>query len=193
MRASHFVERHGLVVIIAIGESIIAVGVGAAGRPVGLELSAVAVLCLALSAALWWLYFGGGDDERAEHALAAAPSDQRGGLAIDAFGYWHLLLLLGVIAIAAAEKKVVEHPLDPLELAQAVTLGAAVALFLFGDVLFRRSLGLGTLSWRAGAGVLALLSVPLGLAAAVLQLIVLVAVIAVALAGERRTAPIAIA
>ena len=62
--------------LIAIGESVVAVGSGAAGLPLDLQLAAVAALGLALSACLWWAYFGG-DDERAEAALAAAPPEQR--------------------------------------------------------------------------------------------------------------------
>src|SRR3954454_2977822 len=68
----HFVERHGLVMLIAIGESVVAIGIGAAGLDVDVELALVAVLGLLLSAALWWTYFGG-DDTAAEEALAAMP------------------------------------------------------------------------------------------------------------------------
>jgi low temperature requirement protein LtrA len=184
--AGHFVERHGLVILIAIGESIIAVGVGAAEAPLDVELAAVALLALACSACLWWAYFGTGDDARAEHALAAAAPEDRPRLAVEAFGYWHLLMLLGIIGLAAAEKKVVAHPLDALATAQAVTLGAAAAVFLLGDVLFRRSLGITRGATRAAAIVLALSTIPLGLAAAALQLSALVAALAAALASERR-------
>jgi low temperature requirement protein LtrA len=179
----HFVERHGLVVLIAIGESIVAVGVGASERPLDLELAVVASVGLALSACLWWTYFGG-DDTRAEYALAAAPPDRRPALAIDAFGYWHLVLLVGVIAIAAAEKTVVSHPLDGLEAAQAIALGGGVAVFLAGEALFRRSLAIGPIGGRAAVAVLALATIPLALVAAVLQLGALVAVLAAMFAIE---------
>jgi len=173
----HFVERHGLVILIAIGESIVAVGVGASARPLDLELALVAAVGLALSAGLWWVYFGG-DDALAEEALAAAPPARRSRLAIDAFGYWHLVLLLGVIAIAAAEKTVIAHPLDGLAVAPAVALGGGVAVFLAGDALFRRSLAIGPGGRRAAAAALALVTIPLALVAAVLQLVVLVGVLA---------------
>ena len=74
---AHFVERHGLVVIVALGESIVAIGIGAADLPVDLALATVAVLGLLLAACLWWAYFGG-DDTRAERALATVPDDRRG-------------------------------------------------------------------------------------------------------------------
>ena len=114
----------------------------------------------------------------------SAPPQVRSRLAIDAFGYWHLVLLLGVIAIAAAEKTVVAHPLDALDLAPAVALGGGVAVFLAGDALFRRSLAIGPGGLRAGAAVLALVTIPLALAVAVLQLVALVAVLAALFAIE---------
>jgi low temperature requirement protein LtrA len=183
---AHFVERHGLVVIIALGESIVAIGIGAADLPVDLALASVAVLGLLLAACLWWAYFGG-DDTRAERALAAVPDDQRGWVSIQAFGYWHLLMLLGVITMAAGLKDAIGHAFDPLDLAHALMLSGGAALFLAGDVLFRRTLGIGPGRLRAAAAALALATVPLGLAvSALVQLAVLVAVLGGSLALEAR-------
>jgi low temperature requirement protein LtrA len=182
----HFVERHGLVILIAIGESIIAVGVGAGEAPLDLEVAAVALVGLALSACLGWAYFGAGEDAQGEAALAATPTERRPRLAIYAFGYWHLLMLLGIIGIAAAEKKVVAYPFEALATAQAVALGLAAAVFMLGDVLFRRSLSLAYGTGRAVAAVLAAATIPLGLAAAWLQLAAFVALLAAALASEPR-------
>src|SRR5262245_31242448 len=81
---SHFVERHGLVIIIALGESLVAIGVGAAGLPVDLLLVLVAVLGLTVAYLMWWVYFGG-DDTRAEHALAAIDPRRRALVAIHAY------------------------------------------------------------------------------------------------------------
>jgi low temperature requirement protein LtrA len=182
----HFVERHGLVVIVAIGESVVAVGIGAAGLPIDLELAGVAVLGLLLSAGLWWTYFGGGDDERAETALANAPPARRAVMALNGFGYWHIPILLGVIATAAGLKKSTGHPGEHLHVAQALELGGGIALFMLGDLLFRRSLGIGSVRWRAAVAILALATIPLGLAvSAVAQLAALVAIMAGALTLER--------
>jgi low temperature requirement protein LtrA len=184
---AHFVERHGLVVIIALGESIVAIGIGAAGLPVDLALASVAVLGLLLAACLWWAYFGGDDDTRAEHALAAVPDDRRGWVAIKAFGYWHLVMLLGIIAMAAGLKDAIGHAFDPLDLAHALMLSGGAALFLAGDLLFRRTLRLGPATLRASAAALALATVPVGLAlSALAQLATLVLVLAAALTLERR-------
>jgi low temperature requirement protein LtrA len=185
---AHFVERHGLVVIVALGESIVAIGIGAAGLPVDLALASVAVLGLLLAACLWWAYFGD-DDTRAERALAAVPDDRRGWVAIQAFGYWHLVMLLGIIAMAAGLKDAIGHAFDPLDLAHALMLSGGAALFLAGDLLFRRTLQLGPATLRATAAALALATVPLGLAlSALAQLTVLVLVLAAALTLERRVA-----
>jgi low temperature requirement protein LtrA len=187
---AHFVERHGLVVIVALGESIVAIGIGAAGLPVDLALASVAVLGLLLAACLWWAYFGGDDDTRAEQALAAVPDVRRGWVAIQAFGYWHLLMLLGVIAMAAGLKDAIGHAFDPLDLAHALMLSGGAALFLAGDLLFRRTLDLGPATLRAAAALLCLATIPLGVTvSAVAQLASLVLVLAAALTLERRTAP----
>jgi low temperature requirement protein LtrA len=185
---AHFVERHGLVVIVALGESVVAIGIGAAGLPVDLALVAVAVLGLLLAACLWWVYFGG-DDIRAEHALAAVGDDRRGWVAIQAFGYCHVGMLLGIIALAAGLKDVVGHAFDPLDLAHALMLSGGAALFLVADALFRRTLNLGPSAFRAAAATLALATIPLGLAiSALAQLTALVLALATLLLLEARAA-----
>jgi low temperature requirement protein LtrA len=183
--AAHFVERHGLVVLIAIGESVVAIGIGAAGLEVNAELVAAAVLGLLLSAGLWWAYFGADDDEQAERALADAPAARQPWIALEGFGIAHGFLLLGVVLTAAGIKKGIGHAYDPLDTAQALVLGGGVALFLAADVAFRRILGLGRSPHRTVAALLALATIPLGTAvAAVAQLAALVVVLAAALAGE---------
>jgi low temperature requirement protein LtrA len=181
---AHFVERHGLVVIVALGESIVAIGIGAAGLPVDPALASVAVLGLLLAACLWWAYFGG-DDTRAEHALAAVGEDRRAAVAVRAFGYWHLPMLLGIIVMAAGVKDVVGHAFDHLDLAHALMLSGGVAIFLAGDILFRRTLGIGPGRLRAVAAALALATIPLGLTvSAVGQLAALLLALAASLTAE---------
>jgi low temperature requirement protein LtrA len=182
---AHFVERHGLVVIVALGESVVAVGIGAAGRPVDPALVSVAVLGLLLAAGLWWAYFGADDDRRAERALAAVPDERRAAVAVRAFGYWHLPILLGVVVLAAGLRHAIGHAFDRLDPAHALLLGGGVAVFLAGDVGFRRTLSIGPGHLRAAAAALALATVPLGLAAsAVLQLCLLGVVLCGSLAAE---------
>ena len=182
---SHFVERHGLVVIIALGESVVAIGVGAAGLDVDLSLVLVAALALTLSYLMWWVYFGEGD-EAAEHALAAVPESGRAMVAMRAYGYAHYVLLLGVVVAAAGTKKVVGHAGDELKLAEAVALAGGLALYLAGDAAFRRALGLGNVRYRTAGVLLALATIPLGLVVAGGQLAALVAVLLLMLAVEAR-------
>jgi low temperature requirement protein LtrA len=179
------VERHGLVIIVAIGESVVAAGIGAAGLPVDAELMLAVVLALLLSAGLWWAYFGADDDEQAERALTDAPPRRQPWIALEGFGVAHYFLLLGVVLAAAGIKKAIGHAYDPVETAEALVLGGGVALFLAADVAFRRVLGLGRSLHRTVAALLALATIPLGSeVAAVAQLAALVVVLAAALAGE---------
>jgi low temperature requirement protein LtrA len=183
--SAHFVERHGLVIIVAIGESIVAIGIGAAGLPVDLALVGLSTLGLALSACLWWAYFGGGDDDDAERALEAAPAARRPALALAGYGLPHMAILLGVVAIAAAEKHAIGHASHELPLAQALYLGAGAALFLAGDVAFRHVLRMGREWTRAAAALLTLATVPLGTeVSAVAQMVAVTLVLVAMLALE---------
>jgi low temperature requirement protein LtrA len=182
---AHFVERHGLVVIVAIGESVVAIGIGAAGLPVTVELCLVAVLGLLLSAALWWTYFGGRDDAAAERAMHALPRAARGRVAIDAFGYAHLVMLLGIVCVAVGLKKATGHAYGTLHAGEALALAGGVSLFLAGDVWFRRALRIGRGAPRALAAAAALATVALGTGvAAIAQVAVLACLLAWAAAAR---------
>jgi low temperature requirement protein LtrA len=182
---SHFVERHGLVVIVALGESVVAIGLGVAGVRIDLPLIAVAVLGLTLAYLLWWVYFGG-DDVRAEHALAAiADPVRRARAALHAFGYAHYPLLLAIVVLAAGVKKTVGHVTDPLGLSTALALGGGVALFLSAHVAFRLALRIGRIRYRALAAAAAAATVPLGTVLGGGQLTALVVVLGALAATER--------
>ena len=184
--AAHFVERHGLVLIIAIGESLVGLALGLGDLELGLSVAAVAVLGLALSACLWWTYFGG-DDALAEHALAAAPRERRGRMSIEAFGHADLGLLLGVIAIAAGLEAGAHEPFHALDFGHAGALGGGVALYLVSDAWFRQRLRIGRPWPRLLAALPALATVAVGLwVAAAAQVATLVVVFAVLFALESR-------
>jgi low temperature requirement protein LtrA len=181
----HFSERHGLIIIVALGESIVALGIGASELSLDVKLVGVAVLGLALVSCPWWAYFGG-DEEAPERALTSAPRERRPGLAFNAFGYAYLALLLGIIAVAAGLEHAIGHPFDDLDLAHALELAGGVAVFLAGMVAFRLILGLGSVGWRAGALVAALATIPLGTtASATVQIAALVLILVTALSLER--------
>jgi low temperature requirement protein LtrA len=183
---AHFVERHGLVVIIALGESIVALGVGAAGLPVGVPLLVVAILGLTLSYLLWWVYFEGGD-AGAEHALAAVEPARRARAAVHAYGFAHVPILLGIVALAAGLKKAIGHVTGHLELDQAVVLAAGVTVYILGDTVFRRILRIGMSRFRAVGALLAMAATPLGLIGAWAELSALIVIIVAMLMVEDRS------
>jgi len=186
IRAGHFVERHGLLLLIAFGESVVAIGIGiqtGSGETFNPGLVGAALLGLALAAALWWSYFGG-DEERAERALRAAPAELQPRLALSAYFFAFIPMLLGIVTIAVGVKTSIGHLTEPLDPAPAVALGAGVALYLAGDVLFRRALHSGTVAARSAVALLALATVPLGLVTAVAQLLALVALLVAMLLAE---------
>ena len=176
LEPAHFVERHGLVVIVALGESVVAIGIGTAGLPVDLELIGVAVLGLLLVAGLWWTYFA--DEQSVTEAMRRADHVRRARMGVTGFGYWHYAMLLAIVAVAAALKKASGHPFDETSTFAAVALGGGVALFLAADAAFRRVLRIDGAKPRALAAVVAPLTIPLGFVAASLQIAALVALLA---------------
>ncbi|GIH13707.1 low temperature requirement protein A [Rugosimonospora africana] len=187
--AAHFVERHGLVVIIALGESVVAIGAGARGTPLSWRLILAAVLGLVLSYYLWWAYFGG-DDERAEHAMdRIEDAKRRARTAIRAYGYAHYPILLGIVLVAAGVKSVIGHTFQPLGTPAALTLGGGVAVFLAGDLIFRRIMRIGRPWYRLACVAGALLTVPVGWVLGIWQLAAVTAVLTVLLSVEAHGRP----
>jgi low temperature requirement protein LtrA len=131
----HFVERHALIVIIALGESIVALGAGATS-----DLSAgvivAALLGFAVAACLWWAYF---DVVAivAERRLKEMEGNAQLAMARDSYSYLHLPMVAGIILFAVGVKKTMGHVGDPLEIVPAVALCGGVALYLLAHVLFR--------------------------------------------------------
>jgi low temperature requirement protein LtrA len=176
LEPAHFVERHGLVIIVALGESVVAIGIGAAGLAVDLSLIGVAVLGLALVSGLWWTYFS--DEEDVTHAMREADHEERRRMALSGFSYAHYALLLGIVLIAGALKKATGHPFDPAGWPAAIALGGGVALFLGGDIAFRWALRIAGNRPHAYAALLAAATIPLGRVAAAAQIAALVAIVA---------------
>jgi low temperature requirement protein LtrA len=182
---SHFVERHGLVVMVALGESVVAVGIGAGGLGITWEMLTVATLGLALSAELWWVYFMG-DDEEALGALLGMTPTRREFFETNEAYYWaHLLILLGIVCVAAALERAIGHAFDELDFARALALGGGAAIYLVGHGSFRWFLDLPLRPWRVLAAVGALATIPLGTeVSALAQLAGLVAILGGCLAAE---------
>ncbi|GIM97425.1 low temperature requirement protein A [Paractinoplanes toevensis] len=175
--AGHFAERHGLVVIIAIGESILSIGAGFHGVHLdgGAALTAVLALCVAYY--LWWFYFAG-DDARAAHALAAVTEPaRRARLALNAWGYAHYPILLGILITAVGIKKTVGHAFEALHWEQAIALSGGVAIYLLGHAGFLALLRLRGVYHRLAAAAVILAAIPIGHMLAIAQLATVLAIL----------------
>jgi low temperature requirement protein LtrA len=190
IQPSHFTERHGALVIIVLGESVVDIGIGAEGHSVTVSLALSAVLGLALTAALWWAYFGAEDDERAERAMVAADPAARPALALAAYFYAYIPMLLGIVALASGVKQAIVYAgsiPSTLPTWPCVVMGCGVALFLAGSAAFRHALRIGPGRYRLTAAVVALAASWIGVTLSVAaEMAVLTLIVAAALAAERR-------
>ena len=185
IRPAHFAERHGALVIVAVGESIAAIGSGASGKPVDRTLVVAAIAGLALAVVLWWMYFGSADDERGERAMRVASAERRPGLALSAYFYAHMPMLLGIV-FAAAGVSVATGDIARAGLATALALGIGSAAFAGGTAAFRVVLRTGPARVRLAMMAFALATVPLGALVTIeAQLGLLTVGLAVLLAAEQ--------
>jgi low temperature requirement protein LtrA len=138
LRPEHFTERHGLFVIIALGESLIVAAGSVSGAAWEGRLLAIAVLAVAVTCSLWWSYFA-----RAKPVLdRAVERGLPGSMARDAYSIWHFPLLLGVVAYAAAVEEALTHPHEALPLEARLALAAGLLLFIGGlGAALRRATG----------------------------------------------------
>jgi low temperature requirement protein LtrA len=136
LEPGHFAERHGLIVIIALGESIVAIGVGA-GHDVDTGVVVAAVLGVGLVGALWWLYFDVVALVAERRLSKATPVKARNILARDSFSYLHFPMVAGIVLLALGLKKTLAHVEDPLEVVPAVALLGGTAIYLLAHVAFR--------------------------------------------------------
>jgi low temperature requirement protein LtrA len=136
LEPSHFAERHGLILIIALGESIVAIGVGAeAGATTGVVVAAC--VGIAIAAALWWLYFDVVALVAERRLSNAAPGRERNTIARDSFSYLHFPMVAGIVLVALGLKKTLEHVEDPLKVVPGTALLGGAAVYLLAHVAFR--------------------------------------------------------
>ncbi|WP_280717087.1 low temperature requirement protein A [Kitasatospora sp. MAP5-34] len=135
----HFVERHGLAVIILLGESIVEVGTAATGQSDVLVVVVGSLLALALTAAMWWLYFDR-EERESERLLHRMPPERRARVAVYAFGYAYYVMILGIAVTAVGMQEAIDSFDGPMHGLPAGLLPLGAALFLFGLAYFRRSL-----------------------------------------------------
>jgi low temperature requirement protein LtrA len=133
---AHFSERYGLIVIIALGESVVSLGVGAAGLSLTAGIVSAAVLGILVIAALWWAYF----DVVAvlgQRQLSQARGASRARLARDSYPYLHLPMIAGIVLFALGLELTVEHVDEPLVAVPAVALCGGLSLYFLSHVAMR--------------------------------------------------------
>jgi low temperature requirement protein LtrA len=154
----HFVERHGLIVMIALGESVVAIG-AAGDITVDWGLAGTALVVMALIVGLWWAYFDH-DADAGEHALVASEGAERARLARDVYSYLHIPLVLGVVFAAVGIHEALIHAAEPLDPVFAGAFAGGVALIYGGLTAIRLRLGLRP-GWACvAAAVIALAMIP---------------------------------
>jgi low temperature requirement protein LtrA len=132
----HFAERHGLIVIIALGESVVALGVGAKGT-IDVGLVVAAVLGIVVAGALWWTYFDVTALVAERRLSRTQEGRERNELARDSYSYLHLPMVAGIALLAVGLKRTLGRVEDPLAFVPATALLGGAALYLLAHVAFR--------------------------------------------------------
>ena len=134
--AGHFAERFALILIIALGESLVAIGAGIEGADIDSSLVLATLFVIALAAAMWWAYF---DVVAvvAERRFRQTTGHDRARMARDSYSYLHLFMVAGIVLVALGVKKTVGHVDEPLKTVPAVALFGGLALYYAGHVAFR--------------------------------------------------------
>jgi low temperature requirement protein LtrA len=180
VEGDHLAERCGLFVIIALGESVLVTGATFAKMTWTAPVVGAFIVAFTGSVAMWWIYFNIGA-ERARHRIA--ESSDPGRYARLAYTYVHLLPIAGIIVSAVSDELILAHPLGHTDFKTASTTIVGFALFLIGNILFKRIMtGRPTLSHFVGLGLLALLAPlatvlpPLAFGAGATAILVIVAI-----------------
>ncbi|MBW4041659.1 MAG: low temperature requirement protein A [Acidobacteria bacterium] len=164
--AEHFAERHELVLLLALGESIVSIGVSASTLTLDLALFGEVLCALSLAVALWFAYFTG-LSASALRALKAQAGGERGASAIDAYTYLHLVLVTGVILTAVGIHVAIDRTGAPeLGYFGAATLNGGVAVYLLGTMSFLRRMRGPWLIVRIGGAALTAVLIPVAAAVA---------------------------
>ena len=177
---AHFAERHGLIVIIALGESIVAIGIGS-NAVVDIGVVAAATLGIALAAALWWLYFDVVVWVGERRLTTAAVGKEQNELARDAYSGLHFPMVAGIVLVALGLKKTIEHVGDPLDTVPAAALVGGLALYLLAHVGFRMRLAQRLSAQRLVAAAVVVALLPLATAVPALVTLALACAVVVAL------------
>jgi low temperature requirement protein LtrA len=132
----HFAERHNLVVILALGESVVTLGVVAEADLTAAVITAV-VLGIGLASAFWWTYFDVVALITAHRLATAAEGHERNRLARDSYSYLHFPMVAGIVLTALGVHEVLAHHEEPLDAVHRMALLGGTALYLLAHVALR--------------------------------------------------------
>lgn len=185
INAAHFGERHGLVILIVLGESLVSVGLASEHERVGLRLALGVSAGLVAAATMWWMYFAA-DDEMAADAMQRARPAQRPVWAVTGYFFAHFLMIFGILAVAAGTRLSVDDLLAPTGRAAAWLIACGAGLYAAGSAAFRLALHFAPALLRALAAPACLIAVAAGRhGSAAAELTAVAGVLAVALLAER--------
>lgn len=188
VRSAHFTERHGLMIIIVLGESITGVALAAQSEDLGPRLIGGCLLGVAAIVAMWWAYFVGDDEIAAQH-FTAARGARRSWMARIGYDVSHLAMIIGIIGVAAGTRLGVADLLAPASSAAAWLVGGGAAVYLAATGLFRWAMQVGPATSRLVGAVACVATVAPGLGWGTAQQLGAVAVVtAMSIAAGRATA-----
>jgi low temperature requirement protein LtrA len=182
LHPSHFAERHGLVLIIALGEAFISIGIGATGIGIGLGEVVAAILGILVATSFWLAYFDF-FSIRGERILGELQGPERVALARDVYTYAHFPMIVGIVLFAFAMKSVVGHVGEELDSVTAFALcgGSALYLLTYSAIRMRIERRVTVSRGRFVAALALLLALPLAKVVPALAALALVTAIWAAL------------
>ena len=182
LHPSHFAERHGLVIIIALGEAFISIGIGATGIGLGPGEVAAAVLGLLVATSFWLAYFDF-FAIRGERMLGDHEGPERVAFARDVYSYAHFPMIVGIVLFAFAMKTIVGHVGEELDSVTAFALcgGSALYLLTYSAIRIRIERRVAVSRGRLVASLVLLLMIPLATVIPALAALALVTIVWLAL------------
>ncbi len=183
-----FGERHGLMIIIVLGESLVSVATAAQELSVSVSLALGVLSGLAASAAMWWCYFVDDDDLAAE-ALGRRPEHLRGVTALFGYDLTHVLMMAGVIGIAAGSRLSLPDLAEPTSVSASWLIAGGAATYLVSLAGFRAVLGFAIAGPRGVAALAALATAPVGIHLGAAQQLAFIAALVTAMLVAEHALP----
>jgi low temperature requirement protein LtrA len=160
--AAHFADRHGSMILIVLGESLVAVGLSTTSRRVNLRLLVGELAGFSATAAMWWAYFVG-EDTKAARAFEASPPLQRVFQALAGYEAANVVMIYGVIAVATGARLRIDAMTVPAPAFDSWLIAIGASIFLLGSATFRLAMHIGPALPRFAGSLLPLLAAPVGM------------------------------